>query len=102
MVAIVKVNFDWKGSKRLAVVDAKLIWIYNTKDESYHKGSKITEGSLDFKGYKIIGFNKEFEEFAIDLGYSGEKDAIWTSIQNSLKPLIRERVINDLFLQVNS
>jgi hypothetical protein len=73
MVAIVKVNFDWKGSKRTKITDSKLVWIYNTKDESY-----------------------------IDLDYSGEKDAIWTSIQNSLKPLIREKVINDLFLQANS
>ena len=83
MIAIVKIKMVYN-----AVRNAKVVWVYNTIDESKIDGL--------YRGYKIMRRGKDADQYAIDLGFKGEKDKTYTDIEKAIKPLVREIILTNL------
>lgn len=89
MIAIVKIKMKYERAQ-----NATVVWVYNSISESQHKGSQV--GNLGRTGYRIMRRGKEADQYAIDLGFKGEKDKTYITIEKEIKPLVRERVLTDL------
>ena len=95
MVAIVKIKITY-FRKSASAEDGSIIWIYKTKDESLHNGSGISESALDRSGYKLMKYNSNLEQYAIDLSFNGKKDIIYSSIESEIRPLLRDKLLTEL------
>lgn len=83
MISIVKIKMVYSS-----VRNAKVVWVYNTIEESKIDGL--------CRGYKLMRRGKEADQYAIDLGFKGEKDKTYTDIEKTIKTLVREIILTDL------
>lgn len=91
MIAIVKVKIKYDR-----VQNPSIVWVYNSIEEAAHKGSQLSEGNLLRTGYKLMRRGKELDQYAINFTFKGDKDKTFTMLEKELKPLFRDRVLNDL------
>ena len=96
MVAIIKVKIVYTKSETFAK-DGKVVWLYNSLDESLHKGSNISEGALNNNGYKLMRKGKGSDQYSIDLLFKGTKDLVYLALEKEIRPILRDKQLREIF-----
>ncbi len=93
MIAIVKVKI--KNRTNHHVENASVVWLYKSLEEALHKGSGVTDGSMARVGYKLMRSGKDADQYSIDLSFI-KKDITYESIEKAIRPLVRDKLLNDI------
>lgn len=98
MVVIVKIKVVYAGlmKSKTYAENGSIVWIYNSLDESLHKGSQISRGSMERCGYKHMRSGKETDQYSIDLSFKGDKDIIYSAMEKQIRPLVRDKLLTEI------
>ena len=94
MIAVVKIKLTYNSTRPPQNVD--VVWIYESFDAARKKIFSLDTNTIDRSGYQHIRSGKKGSQYAIDLLFKGSKDSNYLEIEKSIKPLVRERQLNQL------
>jgi hypothetical protein len=95
MIAVIKIKLTYNSTTRPSE-NADVVWVYESFDAARKKIFTLDIRTIDSLGYQNIRSGKKGNQYAIDLLFKGTKDSNYLEIEKAIRPLVRERQLNQL------